>query len=184
VLSSALRCPQPHSASTAETVKASKIIFLFIIFQMLVADEFASVSRVLKSTVGFPLDLFASRRMANSACEMGANRTFMLVGFEVTTGSPFECAHPIVIGCCSRHSFIGFNCGILSFHFRRGLNSAKRANARKRFGGRFFADLSNCRRATAPAGGKLFSSADNFLTTRSRIFKFSDLALDLIAVAG
>lgn len=150
MLSSALRCPQPHSANTAETVKASKIIFLFIIFQMLVVDEFASVSRVLKSTVGFPLDFFAGRLMANFACEMGANRTFMLVGFEATTGSPFESAHSIVMGCCSRHSLIGFSCGILSFPFHWDLNSAKRAKGRKRFGGRFFAVFFNCKRAAVP----------------------------------
>jgi hypothetical protein len=135
---------------------------------MFVADEFASVNGVLKSTVDFAFGFVANRLIPSSICEMGANRTLMLVVVRGATGLPFECAHPIVIGSGSQHSFIGFSCGILSFPFRLDLNSAKRAKCRKTIRQVFFRRFFNCRRAAVPMGGNLFSSADNLLTTRSR----------------
>ena len=74
---------------------------------MVMFDESATVKNVLKSTVDFARDFCVNRRMANSTCEMGANRTPRLVVVRETSGLPFECADPIVIGFGSRHSFIG-----------------------------------------------------------------------------
>jgi hypothetical protein len=57
---------------------------------MLVVDEFASVKAALKSTVDFVFDLLVSRLMSSSTCEIGANRTFMLVIVGGMAGLPFE----------------------------------------------------------------------------------------------
>ena len=79
---------------------------------MLVVDEFASIKDALRSTVDFTFNLFVSRLMPGSHCKMGANRTLMLLIVREPSGSPVECAHPVVTGFWSQHSFIGFSCGI------------------------------------------------------------------------